>query len=45
MPIKKVAGGFKVQNKKQGGFLSKKPLSKAKALAQLRAVKANQKGK
>ena len=37
MPIRKVNGGYKVDN-----TTTKKPLSKKKALAQLRAIKANQ---
>lgn len=36
MPIKKTNGGFKVQGTKN------KPLTKTKAKAQLRAIKANQ---
>jgi len=37
MPINKVKGGYKVAN-----TTTKKPLSKKKATAQLRAIKANQ---
>lgn len=37
MPVKKVKGGYKVAN-----TTTKKPLTKKKAVAQLRAIKANQ---
>lgn len=37
MPVRKVKGGYKVEGTKN------KPLSKAKAEAQLRAIKANKK--
>jgi len=37
MPIRKVKGGYKVAN-----TTTKKPLSKEKAQAQLKAIKANQ---
>lgn len=36
MPIKKVKGGYKVANTKN------KPLTKAKAIKQLKAIKASQ---
>jgi hypothetical protein len=37
-PIKAIKGGFRVIAKSTGKALSKKPLSKGTALAQLRAV-------
>lgn len=40
MPIRKVKGGYNVAN-----TTTKKPLTKAKASAQLRAIKANQSSK
>ena len=45
MTIKKVKGGYKVYSKTKKKYLSKKPLSKAKAKAQHGAVMANKKGK
>jgi hypothetical protein len=41
MPVTKVKGGFKIFSK-TGKALSKKPLTKAKAKRQLRAVKMSQ---
>jgi hypothetical protein len=41
--IKKVKGGYKVYSPK--GAKSRKPLSKARAKAQLRAIYANTKGR
>lgn len=38
MPIRKVKGGYKVEN-----TTTNKPMTKKKAKAQLRAIKANQK--
>lgn len=42
---KKVKGGYKVANKDTGKTYSKKPQTKAKADAQLRAIYANTNGK
>ena len=39
--ITKVGGGYKVKSKDTGKTHSKKPLSKAKAMAQERAMYAN----
>lgn len=39
MPVRKVRGGYKVKGTKN------RPLSKSKADAQLRAIKANQQGR
>ena len=39
MPVRKAKGGYKVDNTKN------KPLTKKKAMKQLKAIKANQKGK
>lgn len=38
MTVRKVSGGFKLYSKKTGKPLSKKPKSKAGALAQERAI-------
>jgi hypothetical protein len=43
-PIKAIKGGFKVIAKSTGKPLSKKPLSRATALNQLRAVEAQKHG-
>lgn len=44
--ISAVDGGFHVKNKQTGATYSKKPFkTKAEALAQLRAIEANSKGK
>jgi hypothetical protein len=45
MVLKKVRGGWKVKRHSGKGYLSKKPQSKSTALAQLRAIKANQRKK
>lgn len=39
--VRKSGGGYKVTNKDSGKTYSKKPLSKAKANAQMRAIYAN----
>lgn len=41
--LAKVRGGYKVRKLNKGGFMSKKPLSKAKARRQLAAYFVNKK--
>ena len=46
MTVKKVRGGYKVLKEHGGGYFSKKPQTKQKAEAQLRAIEAGKhKGK
>ena len=43
--LKKVRGGYKIKKEHGRGYFSKKPLSKAKAQAQLRAIEMHKHGR
>lgn len=45
MSVKKVKGGYKVVKEHGKGTFSKKPQTKAKAQAQLRAIEAHKHGR